>query len=162
MQSGRRRDNMFVQGVMMVHVAFGVIGIMFAVALFVDVLNVNEGNIERIKKVSLAVAVLIVLAYIIGGYWYVVYYGHDRDIIKAGQWPWAHNYFMEVKEHLFFVMLLLGIYLPIAVYRNAPLMEKEKRCLVLGICALIVVLGFFMEGAGGIIGKGVTMGLMGR
>jgi len=153
---------MFVQGVMMVHVALGVIGIMFAVALFVDVLNVNEGNIERIKKLSLAVAVLIVLAYIIGGYWYVVYYGHDRDIIKAGQWPWAHNYFMEVKEHLFFVMLLLGIYLPIAVYRNAPLMEKEKRCLVLGICALIVVLGFFMEGAGGIIGKGVTMGLMGR
>ena len=153
---------MFVQGVMMLHVALGVIGIMFAVALFVDVLNVNEGNIERIKKLSLAVAVLIVLAYIIGGYWYVVYYGHDRDIIKAGQWPWAHNYFMEVKEHLFFVMLLLGIYLPIAVYRNAPLLEKEKRCLVLGICALIVVLGFFMEGAGGIIGKGVTMGLMGR
>ena len=146
----------------MVHVALGVIGIMFAVALFVDVLNVNEGNIERIKKLSLAVAGLIVLAYIIGGYWYVVYYGHDRDIIKAGQWPWAHNYFMEVKEHLFFVMLLLGIYLPIAVYRNTPLMEKEKRCLVLGICALIVVLGFFMEGAGGIIGKGVTMGLMGR
>ena len=153
---------MLVQGVMMVHVALGVIGIMFAVALFVDVLNVNEGNIERIKKLSLAVAVMIILAYIIGGYWYVVYYGHDRDIIKAGQCPWAHNYFMEVKEHLFFMMLLLGIYLPIAVYRNAPLMEKEKRCLVLGICALIVVLGFFMEGAGGIIGKGVTMGLMGR
>jgi hypothetical protein len=41
-------------------------------------------------------------------------------------------------------------------------MEKEKRCLVLGICMLIVVLGFFMEGAGGIIGKGVTMGLIGR
>lgn len=153
---------MFVQGVMMLHVALGVISIIFAVALFVDVLNVNEGNIERIKKLSLAVAALIVLAYIIGGYWYVVYYGHDRDIIKAGQWPWAHNYFMEVKEHLFFMMLLLGIYLPIAVYRNAPLMEKEKRCLVLGICALIVVLGFFMEGAGGIISKGVTMGLMGR
>jgi hypothetical protein len=69
---------------------------------------------------------------------------------------------MEVKEHLFFMMLLLGIYLPIAVYRNAPIMEKEKRCLVLGICALIVVLGFFMEGAGGIIGKGVPMGLIGR
>jgi len=153
---------MFVQGVMMMHVALGVIGIMFAVALFVDVLNVNEGNIGRIKKLSLAVAALIVLAYIIGGYWYVVYYGHDRDIIKAGQWPWAHNYFMEVKEHLFFAMLLLGIYLPIAVYRNVPLTEKGKRCLVLGLCVLIVLLGLFMEGAGGIIGKGVTIGLMGR
>jgi hypothetical protein len=153
---------MFIQGVMMSHVALGVLGIMCVVALFVDVLNVNEGNIERIKKLSLAVAVLIVFAYFIGGYWYVVYYGHDRDIIKAGQWPWAHNYFMEVKEHIFFVLLLLAIYLPIAVYRNVPLAEKQKRDLVLGIAALIVLLGFFMEGAGGIISKGVTMGLMGR
>jgi hypothetical protein len=153
---------MFIQGVMMSHVALGVLGIMCAVALFVDVLNVNEGNIERIKKLSLAIAVLIFLAYLIGGYWYVVYYGHDRDIIKAGQWPWAHNYFMEVKEHIFFLILLLGIYLPIAVYRNVPLAEKQKRNLVLGIAALIVLLGFFMEGAGGIISKGVTMGLMGR
>jgi len=153
---------MFIQGVMMSHVALGVLGIMCAVALFVDVLNVNEGNIERIKKLSLAIAVLIFLAYLIGGYWYVVHYGHDRDIIKAGQWPWAHNYFMEVKEHIFFLILLLGIYLPIAVYRNVPLAEKHNRNLVLGIAALIVLLGFFMEGAGGIISKGVTMGLMGR
>jgi hypothetical protein len=135
---------------------------MCVVALFMDVLNVDEGNIERIKKLSLAVAVLIAFAYLIGGYWYVVYYGHDRDIIKAGQWPWAHNYFMEVKEHIFFVMLLLAIYLPIAVYRNIPLAEKQNRNLVLGIAALIVLLGFFMEGAGGIISKGVTIGLMGR
>ena len=153
---------MFIQGVMMTHVALGVVGIMFAVALFVDVLNVNEGNIERIKKLSLAVAVLIVLAYLIGGYWYVVYYGRDRDIIKTGQWPWAHNFFMEVKEHIFFAMLLLAVYLPIAVYRSVPLMEKQKRNLILGISSLIVILGFLMEGAGGIISKGVTMGLMGR
>lgn len=152
---------MFLQGQMMVHVALGVLGILFAVAVFVDVLNVNEGNIERIKKMSIAVAVLIVLAYVIGGYWYVVYYGHDRDIIKAGQWAFAHNYFMEVKEHLFFAMLLLGMYLPIAVWRNVPLTDKKKKNLILGISLLIVLLGLFMEGAGGIIGKGVTMGLGG-
>ena len=153
---------MFIQGVMMTHAALGVLGIMFAVALFVDVLNVNKGNIERLKKLSLAVAVLIVLAYLIGGYWYVVYYGHDRDIIKAGQWPWAHNFFMEVKEHIFFAMLLLSMYLPIVVYGNVPLTEKPKRSLVLGVSALIVLFGLLMEGAGGIISKGVTMGLIGR
>lgn len=54
----------------------------------------------------------------------------------------AHNYFMEIKEHVFFVILLLGIFLPIA--------------------ALIVLMGFFVEGAGGIIGKSVIFGLMGR
>ena len=138
------------QSFMMLHVVLGVLGILFAVALFMDTLNVNEGHFERTKKISLAVAVCI------------VHYGHDRDIIKAGQWPWAHNYFMEVKEHLFFLILILSVYLPIAVYRNVPLTDKKKRNLILGISALIVLLGLFTEGAGGIISKGVTFGLMGR
>ena len=153
---------MLVQGVMMSHVALGVLAILFAVALFVDILNVSERNLQRIRKLSLVVCILIILAYFVGGYWYVIYYGHDRDIIKAGQWPWAHNFFMEVKEHLFFVMLLLGIYLPIVIHRTVPLMEKKNRFLALTVSALIVLLGLFMEGAGGIIGKGVTMGLLGR
>jgi len=153
---------MLIQGQMMLHVGFGVLGILLAVALFVDVLNVSEKNMARIKKLSLAVAVSICLAYLIGGYWYVVHYGPDRAIIKAGQWAWAHNYFMEVKEHVFFLMLILALYLPIVVYRNVPLTEKNNRSLVLGIAALIVLIGLFMEGAGGIISKGVTMGLMGR
>lgn len=147
------------QGFMMSHVMFGILGILLAVALFMDVLNANEGNYARIKKLSVVVAVLIVLAFLIGGYWYVVYYGADRNIIKAGQWPWAHNYFMEVKEHIFFVMLLLSIYLPIAVYGSIPLDNSKKKNMILGISALIVLLGIFMEGAGGIISKGVTMGL---
>lgn len=153
---------MSIQVQMMLHVGFGVLGILLAVALFVDVLNVSEANMGRIKKLSVAVAVFIFLSYLLGGYWYVVHYGPDRAIIKAGQWAWAHNYFMEVKEHLFFLMLILSVYLPIAVYRNVPLTDKGNRSLVLGIAALIVLLGLFMEGAGAIIGKGVTMGLMGR
>ena len=147
------------QGFMMLHVLFGILGILFAVALFVDVLNAHEGNYRRIKKLSSAVAILIVLAFLIGGYWYVVYYGADREIIKAGKWPWAHNYFMEVKEHIFFSLLLLSIYLPIAVRGVMPLNNTKNKNLILGICALIILLGLFMEGAGGIISKGVTMGL---
>ena len=147
------------QGFMMSHALFGVLGILFAVALFVDVLNANDGNYGRIKKLSVAVTILIVLAFMIGGYWYVVYYGADREIIKAGHWPWAHNYFMEVKEHVFFVLLLLAIYLPIAVHGIMPLDEKKKKNLILGVCALIVLLGLFIEGAGGIISRGVTIGL---
>jgi hypothetical protein len=146
------------QGFMMSHVLFGILGILFAVALFVDVLNA-EKNSGRIKKLSLAVAALMVVAFLVGGYWYVVYYGADRDIIKAGKWPWAHNYFMEVKEHLFFVMLLLSVYLPIAVHKIGSLADKKNRNLILVISALIILIGLFMEGAGGIISRGVTIGL---
>jgi hypothetical protein len=150
------------QAIMMSHVVFGVLGILFAVALYMDVLNAGEGNLERTKKLSIAVAVCIVLSFLIGGYWYVAFYGHDRDIIKAGQWPWAHNYFMEVKEHIFFIILMLSIYLPIAVHGNVPLQDRKKRNLILGVCMLIILLGMFTEGAGGLISKGVTMGLIGR
>jgi heme A synthase len=147
------------QGFMMSHVLLGILGILFAVALFVDVVNASEKNSGRIKKLSLAVCVLIVLAYLIGGYWYVVYYGGDRDIIKAGKWSWAHNYFMEVKEHVFFFLLLLALYLPIATYRIGSLIEKKNRNLILAICALIILIGLFMDGAGGIISRSVTIGL---
>jgi hypothetical protein len=37
-------------------------------------------------------------------------------------------------------------------------MEKEKQCLGLGLCALIIVMEFFTKGVGGIIGKDMTMG----
>lgn len=150
------------QTFLMLHAFFGVLGVLLAVAVFMNVLNANEGNEQRTKQLSLGTAAGIVLSYIIGGYWYVVYYGHDRDIIKAGPWPWAHNFFMEVKEHLFFVILLLAVFLPIAVYGSTPLTDRQKRNLILGIAACIVLLGLFTEGAGGIISKGVTIGLMGR
>lgn len=153
---------MFEQGLLMSHVLFGVLGILLGVALFVDVLNANQDNAQRIKLVSLAVAVAVVLSYLLGGYWYVTLYGADRAIIKAGQWPWAHNYFMEVKEHVFFLMLLLAVYLPVAVHQSLPLIDRGKRNLILGIAALIVLIGLSMEGAGAIISKGVTMGLIGR
>jgi len=154
-------EKMLNHGIMMLHVLFGVLGILCAVALLVDVLNAGVKNYQRIKMLSLAVAVLLVVSFIIGGYWYVTFYGAERDIIKAGAWPWAHNFFMEVKEHIFFAMLLLGIYLPIAVYKNTPLTNRKNKNLVLAICALIILLGLFMEGAGGIISKGVTIGLRG-
>jgi hypothetical protein len=153
---------MFVQGLMLSHVMFGVLAILFGVALFTDTLNASEANRERMKKLSMAVAFFIVLSYLIGGYWYVVYYGPERDIIKAGQWAWAHTFFMEVKEHVFFVPLLLGIYLPIVVYRNDVCRDGKARKLLLTVSGLIVLLGIFMEGAGGIISKGLSMGWMGR
>lgn len=150
------------QFIMMSHVVFGVFAILFAVALCVDVLNVSEANLARMKKLSLLVALCVIVSYVIGGYWYVLYYGEHRDIIKAGSWPWAHTYFMEVKEHLFFIMLILSIYLPIAVYGSTPFTGKKTKRFILGICVLIVLLGLFMEVSGGIISKGVTMGLLRR
>lgn len=151
---------MNLQFLLMSHVFFGVMGILLAVFVFVDLLNVSENNIRRIKALSLLVALFTILAYVAGGYWYVVYYGPERDIIKAGPWPWAHTYFMEVKEHVFFALLMLSVYLPVVTHKSFPLTAKDNRKLALVISGLIVLLGLAMEGAGAMISKGFVVSLL--
>jgi hypothetical protein len=146
----------------MAHVFFGVLGFMLAIAIFVYVLHANAKNIAKIKKMSILVPLFTALSYLIGGWWYVVYYSHERDIIRAGPWVWAHSFFMEFKEHMFFVLLMLSILLPIIVNKNDLIGDKSIRNLVLTVLALIVLLGFSMDGAGAIISRGVIVGFMGR
>jgi len=150
-----------IQVSVMGHVLFGVLGIMLAVALFVDVLNVSEKNISRIRTLSLSTAVSMVLSYIIGGWWYVVHYAPERDIIRAGAWRWAHTFFMEWKEHVFFILLFLSILLPIIAYRN-DLTVPQNRKLLLVTTLLVVLVGLAIDGAGAIIARGVIMGYMER
>lgn len=135
---------------------------MTAIAIFVYVLHANDKNIATIKKMSILVPLFTALSYLVGGWWYVVHYSLERDIIRSGSWFWAHTFFMEVKEHLFFVLLMLSILLPIIVYKNYLIGDKSIRNLVLTVLVLIVLLGFSMDGAGAIISRGVIVGFMGR
>jgi hypothetical protein len=110
-------------GLLMAHVLFGVLGTLVVVALFFDVLNLSQANISRVKLLCLATVVLFALSYLVGGYWYVVHYAPEKALILAGPWPWAHKYFMEVKEHVFFLLLLLAFYLPILIF-NVKILES--------------------------------------
>jgi hypothetical protein len=144
---------------MMVHVLFGMLCIVTAVWVFVDVLNVSEANLARIRMMSIAVAVFMWLAYLIGGYWYVTSYAVDKAVILKGPWPWAHSFFMEMKEHVVLLLVLLTTFLPIAAASNLAA-NKQARTLVLCVVGLIVLIGMAMDGSGAIIGIGVKVGLM--
>jgi hypothetical protein len=145
--------------ILMAHVLFGVACILTAVWVFVDVLNANQANLTRIRWLSRAAAVFMWLAFVVGGYWYVVFYSADKAIILKGPWPFAHNYFMETKEHLVIILLLLATYLPIVTANNL-VESKEARRLALWVAALIPLLGLMMEGHGAVIAMGVKMGLL--
>ncbi|VAW10043.1 hypothetical protein MNBD_ALPHA09-1501 [hydrothermal vent metagenome] len=145
--------------ILMLHPTFGVLAIITAVWVFVETLNVNEGNIVRLRNAAMATAVLMWLAYIVGGYWYVVFYGADKAIIKAGPWPFAHSFFMETKEHLFFMLLLLATFLPIAAYGDVVKSRSVKN-LVLWSSALVVLMALAMEGAGALISMGAKVALL--
>jgi len=147
--------------ILMLHPTFGVLAMIAAVWVFVEALNANDGNIIRLRRVSVLAAVLLWLAYIVGGYWYVVYYGGDKALIKAGPWPFAHSFVMETKEHLFLTLLLLGTFLPIVAYGDV-IKKKVTRNLVLWTSALVVLMGLAMEGAGALISMGVKVALLAK
>jgi len=147
--------------ILMAHVLFGVACIIAAVWVFVDVLNASERNQKRIQWISRAAAIFMWIAFIIGGYWYVVFYPADKAIILKGPWPFAHEYFMETKEHLVIMLLLLVTYLPIAASNNL-VANKDARRLVLWVSALVPLLGLMIEGHGAVIAMGVKVALLAK
>ncbi|HEX3624315.1 MAG TPA: hypothetical protein VH280_02710 [Verrucomicrobiae bacterium] len=147
---------------LMAHVLFGVACILAALWVFVDVLNASESNQGRIRWVSCLAAVCMWIAFVIGGYWYVVFYPADKGIILKGPWPFAHKYFMETKEHLVIMLLLLATYLPVAAASGNLAANKDARRLVLWIAAIIPILGLVIEGHGAIIAMGVKVALLAK
>ena len=144
---------------LMAHVMFGVACLVTTLWVFVDVLNVSEANQGRICKMSCAAAVFMWLAFLIAGYWYVFSYPADKAIILKGPWPFAHNFFMETKEHLVILLLMLVTYLPVAAAGNLS-SNKDARRVVLWVAGLVVLLALTMEGEGATIAMGVKMGLL--
>jgi hypothetical protein len=148
-----------IEAILLAHVLFGVGCVLTAIWVLVDTLNATETNAARIKWVSRATALCMWLAFIVGGYWYVVFYGGDKAIILKGPWPFAHNYFMETKEHFVITLLMLASYLPIAASNNLAA-NKEARRLVLCVAAMIAVVALMAEGHGAFIAAGVKAGLL--
>ncbi|MEJ2642430.1 MAG: hypothetical protein P8010_22975 [Desulfosarcinaceae bacterium] len=148
-----------VQFIMMLHVLFGMLFIVGAVWLFVEVLNASEANKDRIKKMSLAVAIFMWLAYLIGGYWYVIFYNTEKAVILNGPWAFAHSFFMEVKEHVILMLVLLATFIPILGSHNFSV-NRSARKAMLWTTGLAILIGMAMDGAGAIIGVGVKMGLL--
>jgi hypothetical protein len=144
---------------LMTHVMLGVLSILVSLWVFVDALNASEGNLERIRLLSRFVPVVMTAGFLVAGYWYVNLYPADKAIILNGPWPFAHDFFMETKEHLVLMLLLLTAYLPIVASANLALNHDARR-LTLWVSALIVLMGLLMEAEGGVISMGVRMGLL--
>jgi hypothetical protein len=127
-----------------------------AVWVFVEALNASEANRRRTLVAAGAVIVCLVLAGILGGYWYVSYYYAEKALILKGPWPLAHTLFMETKEHLFFIPLILALYLPIVARLNLAF-NRRARAMVMMVSAFIVLNGLAIEGAGAIVHYGAKV-----
>ncbi|POZ61997.1 hypothetical protein [Chromobacterium alticapitis] len=141
------------------HPTFGALGIMAAVWVLVEALNASSGNEARIRFASRIVAFCIGMSWVLGGYWYVHFYGHDKALILKGPLPYAHNLVMETKEHLFFIVLILAFYLPIVAARGLHENPAARR-MTIAAAGLLALTAFAVEGGGAIISFGVKAALL--
>lgn len=144
---------------LLAHASFGVLGCLTALWVFVETLSARPENSARIRTAALLTAAFMACAWICGGYWYVRFYPAEKALILKGPWPFAHNLFMETKEHLFFITGILAFLLPVATREALPSNAAARR-LVLWIAAMIVVSGLAVEGAGAVIDHGVKVALL--
>lgn len=145
--------------ILMAHATTGMLFVLTVVWMYVDVLNVREGNVQRIRLLSRIAAFLVWVTYGLGGYWYVVHYAKDKAVILKGPWPFAHSVVMETKEHVVLLLVLLATLLPVLA-TNDLAGSRIARKFILCITALIILGGLFMEGAGAFISMGAKIALI--
>ena len=144
--------------VLFLHPTFGVLGTMAALWVLVEALNPGVASQHRMRVAAIAVPACFALAWIFGGYWYVNYYYADKALILGGPWPFAHDLFMETKEHLFFIPAMLALYLPVVCAR--PLMsDRAARRMVVAVAGLIILNSLAIEGAGVVVNHGAKIAM---
>jgi len=147
------------QFILILNLMFAIFGFITTVWFFVEILNISENNLKRINIASFSTTIFMIFTWITSGYWYIVYYASDKALILKGPWAFAHSLIMESKEHIFFIILILSLFLPIISIKNNLLNNKKARSLVLVLASLIIFSSLMLEIAGAIISFAVRMSL---
>ncbi|MBI4159254.1 hypothetical protein HY500_03270 [Candidatus Woesearchaeota archaeon] len=145
-----------------IHAALGEIAIFAFIWVFIELLNPSEQRIKRAKKAAVIGVILFFMSWIVGGYYYVNYYGKNvKPIIKEGPVPWAHEIFTETKEHIFLFLPFLSILTLGLIHKSGKALIKDKktRSSILTLTFLIVLIGLAMAVMGYLISTGARAAL---
>lgn len=135
------------------HVIIGLVGVIASYAVLMGLLKRNV-SLSFVKNSALIAFVSYVASWILGGYYYVLYYGGNvKPIIKGGDYPWAHAIFMEAKEHIFLFLpfLSLSLFLAIVASGDLNLNNKPIKKVLAVLAGVIAVLGIFIALSGVVI-----------
>ncbi|MEK7493923.1 MAG: hypothetical protein AAB630_02065 [Patescibacteria group bacterium] len=140
-----------------IHVIFGVVGVIACAGVWMNMLK-QKLPVRFLKWSSAIGLVSFIASWVIGGYYYAIYYGKAvKPIIQKGQYPWGHSVFMEAKEHLFLFLPFLSAAMLVALLLAGEHLEAEaplKKALT-WLVGTIVVLGAIMALSGIIISGAV-------
>lgn len=148
--------NLFLKIILISHVFLGLLGVVAFYAVWMGLLK-QKLSLKILRFASLTGLIAFILSWLNGVY-YVVYYSKIvRTIIKTGQYSWAHNIFMEAKEHIFLFVPFLSAVVFLILWFLGDKLENEsnlKRSTV-ALTGLVTVLGIIITLSGLLISGAV-------
>ena len=144
------------------HAALGELGAIGFLWVLVELLNPTAKRIRRARIIAIISVVLIFLSWFSGGYYYVKIYGATvKPLIKEGSRPWAHDVFMETKEHVFLFLPFLSLLTSSIInkYRNSLIKDSKLRKSTIALCLIIFLLALAMGIMGYLISTGARAAL---
>ena len=145
-----------------IHAVAAEVGLFAFLWIVVELLNPTDARINRAKIAALIGVVCLLLAWILGGFYYVEVYGDViKPVIKASDAKWVHSIVMEVKEHVFLFLPILSASVAALLFRfdKDLLTRTDARVSIILLSGLIFLLGFAIAGMGALIGAGYRMAL---
>lgn len=125
------------------HLGLAIIGIDSLLWL----LGEYAAGFKKMRRAQLAAiigAIGFIGSWIFGGFYYVKFYGKlVKPIILKGSAPWAHGIAMEVKEHVFLLLIPAVLTLLIAMFvKSQDLKNDEIKKPLMAMIFLIVAISF--------------------
>ena len=134
------------------HLGFAILGIDFLLWLLGELIA-KSVSFSRMRLVAWGAFLGFFLSWLIGGYYYVKYYGPlVKPAIKASSTPWAHTVIMEAKEHIFLFLIPMALTILLGAYFNSKENNLNSQFkMLVGLTAafglLIGLMGFIISAA---------------
>jgi hypothetical protein len=137
------------------HLGFAIVGIDLSLWLLGELIAKTTAAARK-QFVSWGAFAAFMLSWVIGGYYYVKYYGPIvKPIIIKSAAPWAHAIIMESKEHVFLFLIPMGLTVALISHLNSTEALKNTAAteykilvgLVAGLGLLVGLMGFIISAA---------------
>ena len=138
---------------LIVHVISGLVGFIATYAVLMALFR-KKSSIKVLRFSSALAFLSYLTSWFTGGYYYIFRYGSEvKPVIKAGDNPWAHAFFMETKEHVFLLLPILTFMLALVFFlRGDDVVSSGKmKRVVIYITVLTALLALFVTASGIII-----------
>jgi len=139
------------------HAFLGEAGALAFLWVLVEMIGGSAQAIRRARIAAIIGTVFFFLAWTVGGFYYVEFYGElVKPIIKAGPQPWAHSVITETKEHVFLFLPFLALLTTgiLERFKNEFAVNTSARRTVIIMAASITLIAFAMAGMGFLISSG--------